>query len=38
MSQNGKGDKRRPRQISREEFDKRWDAIFKPKRNENDKN
>lgn len=25
---NGKGDKRRPMQISNEEMNKRWDAIF----------
>jgi len=31
---NGKGDKRRPMQISQEELDARWDAIFKQKPNE----
>jgi hypothetical protein len=25
---NGKGSKRRPRQVSQEEFDKNWDLIF----------
>lgn len=25
---NGKGSKQRPREISQEEFAKRWDAIF----------
>ena len=30
---NGKGDKRRPMQISQEELDARWDAIFKQKPN-----
>ena len=32
---NGKGDKRRPMQISQEELDARWDAIFKSKPHEN---
>lgn len=27
----GKGDRRRQKQISDDEFSKRWDAIFKPK-------
>lgn len=31
---NGKGDKRRPMQISQEELDANWDAIFKQKPNE----
>lgn len=26
---NGKGDKRRPRQVSREQYDANWDAIFR---------
>ena len=29
MSQNGKGSKPRPLSISQEEYDKRWDEIFK---------
>ena len=29
---NGKGSKRRPMQISQEEFEKRWDEVFKPKK------
>ena len=28
---SGKGDKRRPMQISQEELDKRWEAVFKNK-------
>ena len=32
---NGKGDKRRPQEISDEEFKKNWDAIFKSKPHEN---
>ena len=32
---NGKGDKRRPMQISQEELDARWDAIFVQKPHEN---
>lgn len=31
---NGKGDKRRPMQISQEELDANWNAIFKQKPNE----
>lgn len=31
---NGKGSKRRPRQITAEEEKKRWDAIFKKKEKE----
>jgi hypothetical protein len=39
---NGKGDKRRPMQISRKEFEKKWDDLFgikeeKPKREEKKK-
>ena len=31
----GKGDKRRPMQISQQELDDRWDAVFNAKPNEN---
>jgi hypothetical protein len=34
MKMNGKGDKRRPQEISDEEMKERWDAIFKQKPNE----
>jgi len=35
MKMNGKGDKRRPQEISDEEFKQRWDAIFVQKPHEN---
>ena len=31
----GKGDKPRPTAISRKEYDKRWDKIFKKKKDKN---
>ena len=31
----GKGDKPRPTSISRKEYDKRWDKIFKKKKDNN---
>jgi hypothetical protein len=30
MSQNGKGDKRRPKSVSYEQWGKNWDKIFRP--------
>lgn len=36
QTQNGKGSKRRPMDISRKEFEKNWDKIFS--RNKKDKN
>ena len=35
MKMNGKGDKRRPMQISHEELAARWDAVFNGKPNAN---
>jgi hypothetical protein len=34
---NGKGDSRRPMQISHEEYEKRWEAIFGKKEEKDDK-
>jgi|688.fasta_scaffold843398_3 hypothetical protein len=31
MSQNGKGDKRRPKSVDQKTWDKNWDRIFKTK-------
>lgn len=31
MSQNGKGDKRRPKSIDQKTWSQNWDRIFKPK-------
>ena len=33
MSQNGKGSKRRPQQVSRDIFEKNWERIFGKKNN-----
>jgi len=30
---NGKGDKRRPIEVSKEQYDKNWDKIFKKNKN-----
>jgi hypothetical protein len=30
MNQNGKGDKRRPKSVSYEQWEKNWDKIFRP--------
>lgn len=35
--QNGKGDSRRPMDVSREEFEKNWDLLFGKKDKDNDK-
>lgn len=37
MSQNGKGDGRRPMEIPMKEFDRKWDQAFKKKKQENQK-
>ena len=37
MSQNGKGDKPRPKTVSYEQWSKNWSSIFKPKTNKKKK-
>ena len=37
MSQNGKGDKRRPLKITQKEFENNWDKVFKKKNKEFEK-
>jgi len=37
MSDGGKGDKARPLSIPKEEFDNRWDAIFKKEKKDESK-
>lgn len=38
MSGNGKGDNHRPLSVTRETWNKNWDAVFKPKKKKQKKN